>query len=176
MKLFNQAERIAHHLHTHSRKESAHASVVNARHKREEREAFKDAGRHGCAWKLAGHPRGISRVADRLNLVALATADPEMVFLLPECASCMTATSHEERCESNESLARPRSVHLTSTLATGLLNAAHAAVTAAEACDHNHQQQRTQKLTRGTCRETPKTARRRRPVTPKRHGQFRLSK
>ena len=26
------------------------------------------------------------------------------------------------------------------------------------------------------CRETPQKARRRRPVTPKRHGQFRLSK
>ena len=50
-----------------------------------------------------------------------------------------------------------------------------ATVTAAETCDHNQQQQHTQKLTRGWCRETPKTARRRRPVTPKRHGHFRLS-
>ena len=103
MKLSNQAERIAHHLHTHSRKESARASAVNARHKREEREAFKDAGRHGCVRKLARHPRGISRVADLLRLVALATAYLEMVFLLPECASCITVSSHEERCESNVS-------------------------------------------------------------------------
>eukprot|EP01044_Picomonas_judraskeda_P013374 COSAG03_NODE_2015_length_3211_cov_3.356041_1_plen_258_part_00 len=36
---------------------------------------------------------------------------------------------------------------------------------AAETCDHNHQQQRTQKLTRGWCRETPRKARRRRPVS-----------
>ena len=44
-------------------------------------------------------------MADRLRLAALATAYLEMVFLLPECASCITVSSHEERCESNESLA-----------------------------------------------------------------------
>ena len=64
---------------------------------------FKNTRRHMGARKLAGLPRGNLKVAHRLSLVALATAYLEMVFLLPECASCITVSNHEERCESNES-------------------------------------------------------------------------
>ena len=38
--------------------------------KREEREAFTDTGRHGCARKLARPYRGNLKMADRLTLVA----------------------------------------------------------------------------------------------------------
>ena len=37
---------------------------------REEREVLRDTGHHGCAPRLARLPRDISRVADRLSLVA----------------------------------------------------------------------------------------------------------
>ena len=43
---------------------------------------FKNTRRHMCARKLAGLPRGNLKVADRLSLVALATAYLEMDFSL----------------------------------------------------------------------------------------------
>ena len=73
---------------------------------------FKNTRRHMCARKLARLPQDILKVADRLSLVVLATAYPQMDFLLPKCASCIIVSNHEERCESNESLASAaRSAH-----------------------------------------------------------------
>ena len=43
---------------------------------------FKNTRRHMGARKLAGLPRGNLKVANRLSLVALAAAYPEMDFLL----------------------------------------------------------------------------------------------
>ena len=55
---------------SHSRLSLVPAAAARSCHKRVEREVLRDTGRHGCVLRMARLPRGISRMADRMRLVA----------------------------------------------------------------------------------------------------------